>query len=622
MPMPALQEVIHKIELGEWTRYVKVGVALLGFLVFAVVYDVRQFKNFGTVEAMDQAQLARNVANGEGFTTDFIRPLSVYLLQKQQAGTGTATPGRFLREAHPDTSNPPVYPLILAGWMKLLPFQFEIQEGAVFWRHQPEVLIAILNQLFFFAAVFLVFRLALKLFDTPVAWITAVIFFATDLFWKFSVSGLSTMFLVLLVVTLAWCLVVLEERHRLETATRRTYVLLALAIGAVLGIGMLTRYAFGWLAVPVILFYVLYLGRQQATTSLVTLGLAAAIVAPWLVRNAVLTGAPFGTASYAIYQETAPQFTGNKLERYVSSEFDVAMEKVGVNAFVRKLVVNASEIVRTQLLNLGGNWVSAFFIVGLMVPFLNPGLNRLRVFLLLSILVLIVVEALGRGHMTADAPEINSEKLLVLVAPLAFVFGVAMFYLLLDQINLPFPPTRTLVATGFGLIVCAPLIFTMLPPRTTPIAYPPYWPPMVHDVARWMEPEELMMSDMPWAVAWYGDRKCLWTTLDAPRDVRNVKQSDFLDIHDYQKPIQGILLTRVTTDAKWFSQMIQGQDFAWGKFMLECLLRTNVPTGFPLKYSPPGFLQHGLLFLSDRNRWEVSDYERRVMRIQQPKRED
>ncbi|MHC1768369.1 MAG: hypothetical protein AB9869_29530 [Verrucomicrobiia bacterium] len=91
--MPALQEVIHKIELGEWTRYVKVGVALLGFLVFAVVYDVRQFKNFGTVEAMDQAQLARNVANGEGYTTDFIRPLSVYLLQKQQAGTGAATPG-------------------------------------------------------------------------------------------------------------------------------------------------------------------------------------------------------------------------------------------------------------------------------------------------------------------------------------------------------------------------------------------------------------------------------------------------------------------------------------------------------------------------------------------------
>jgi len=129
-------------------------------------------------------------------------------------------------------------------------------------------------------------------------------------------------------------------------------------------------------------------------------------------------------------------------------------------------------------------------------------------------------------------------------------------------------------------------------------------------VGGWMKADELMMSDMPWAVAWYGNRKCLWNTLDAPSELKSAKRSDFFEIHDYEKPIQGILLTRITTDAKWFSQMIQSQDFAWGKFMLECLLRTNVPSGFPLKYSPPGFLQEGLLFLSDsRSRWESSDSE-------------
>ena len=74
--MPALQEVIHRIEVGEWTRYVKVGVALLGFLAFTVVYDIRQFKNFSTPDAMDQAQLARNIAAGKGYTTDFVRPSS------------------------------------------------------------------------------------------------------------------------------------------------------------------------------------------------------------------------------------------------------------------------------------------------------------------------------------------------------------------------------------------------------------------------------------------------------------------------------------------------------------------------------------------------------------------
>lgn len=614
MRMPALQDLIHKLEVGEWTRYVKVGVALLGFLAFAVFYDIRQFRNFSTQEAMDQAQLARNVSEGKGYTTSFVRPLSFYLLQRQMEGRESGA--AILKGNHPDVANPPVFPLLLAGWMKVLPFNFDISKGSMFWRHQPEVMIAVLNQLLFFGAVLLVFRLALKLFDAPVAWIAAIIFVGTDLFWKFSVSGLSTMFLVVLFLLLCWCLVVAEEKNREGTASGRSFILLALAAGALLGIGTLTRYAFGWLAIPVVLFFILFLGQKRAVLSLTTLAVAGVLVAPWLVRNHQLTGAPFGTATYTIYQDTVPQFKGNKLERYLSRDFELALAKVELNQFARKLMVNSADIVRRDLLNLGGNWVSAFFLVGLMVPFLNPGLNRLRVFLLFSLAVLVVAEALGRGHLTADSPEINSERLVILLAPLVFVFGVAMFYLLLDQINLPFPSARMAVTSGFGLIVCAPLIFAMLPPRKFPVAYPPYWPPLVQDVAHWMDPDELMMSDMPWAVAWYGNRNCLWATLDAPSDLKTVTHSDFFDIHDYQKPIQGILLTRLTTDAKWFSQMIQGQDFAWGKFMLECLLRTNVPSGFPLKYSPPGFLQEGLLFLSDRNRWDVPGYERRKQRQQ------
>ncbi len=31
----------------------------------------------------------------------------------------------------------------------------------------------------------------------------------------------------------------------------------------------------------------------------------------------------------------------------------------------------------------------------------------------------------------------------------------------------------------------------------------------------WMRPDELMMSDMPWAVAWYGDRQCAWLTVNS-----------------------------------------------------------------------------------------------------------
>jgi 4-amino-4-deoxy-L-arabinose transferase-like glycosyltransferase len=611
MPMPALQDVIHKLEVGEWTRYVKVGVALLGFLAFTVVYDIRQFKNFSTQEAMDTAQLARNIARGKGFTTEFIRPLSFYLLSRHEIDNKQGDGTRFLKGPHPDLANPPVYPVILAGLMKVLPFKFEIVKGNLFWRYGPEVLMASFNQVLFFVAVLLVFRLGLKLFDSAVAWVSAVLLAGTEIFWRFSVSGLSTMLLVVLFLLLCWWMVLIEEHHRESTRGQGWFISMAVMAGLLIGVGTLTRYSFGWLLIPVIAFFAIYLGTRRVALSLCVVAASAALVTPWLVRNYSLSGTLFGTAGYAVYEQTTPQFQGNKLERYMSGDFDLALGKVEMDQFFRKLMINTADIVRHDLLNLGGSWVTAFFLVGLLVSFLNPALNRLRIFLVLTMALLVIVQAMGRGHLTDNSPELNSENLLVLLAPVVMLFGVAMFFLLLDQVNLPFPPTRTIVTSVFGIVVCAPLIFTMLPPRSFPVAYPPYWPPLIQDVANWMGPNELMMSDMPWAVAWYGDRKCLWATLDAPSDMKLTKASDFFAINDFQKPIQGILLTRVTTDAKWFSQMIQGQDYAWGKFMLECLLRTNVPTGFPLKYSPPGFLQEGLLFLSDRERWADLAPERR-----------
>jgi hypothetical protein len=42
------------------------------------------FKNLSTIEGMDAAQVGRNFAEGKGFTTEFIRPFSMYLVRKHQ----------------------------------------------------------------------------------------------------------------------------------------------------------------------------------------------------------------------------------------------------------------------------------------------------------------------------------------------------------------------------------------------------------------------------------------------------------------------------------------------------------------------------------------------------------
>ncbi len=589
-----LQDWIYKLEEGEWVRHLKLALVFLALAALTFWYDLREFKNFSTPEAMDTAQLARNLSEGRGYTTRFIRPLSITLLQQQRSGGAV-----ILKEEHPDLANPPAYPLLLAGLMKVLPFRYEIRSGTLFWRHQPELLIALFNQALFFAVIYMVFQLAKRLFDAPIAWLSAAVVAGTNLLWRFSVSGLSTLLLIALLLGIVWCLVKMEQSAREERHGNTWMIVMAIVTGAMVGAGGLTRYSFAWLILPVMAFFALYFGQRRAMLCLSTLAAFLVVMGPWLMRNYDVGGTLFGTAGFAIYQETNP-YPGNRLERSMPASFEQELKNPGLNQYVRKFLVQMSEIVENDLPKLGGSWVSAFFLVGLLVPFRSPALARLRVFVLLCLLVLVIVQALGRTHLSEDSPEVNSENLLVLLAPLVFMFGVGMYFVFLDQLALPLPQWRALVNGLFVFVACAPLAFALLPPRSVPFSYPPYFPPLIQETSKWMKENELMMSDMPWAVAWYGNRRCVWVTLDAGATPR---KSDFFAINDFQKPIQGLYLTQLTMNAQFLSQMLKGQEWAWGRFVLESLLRTNVPAGFPLKQAPSGFLPDQL-FLSDRVRWK------------------
>ena len=128
--MPVLQDLLHKLEVGGGMRYLRVGLALLGVVLLTVGYNWRAFRNMSTQEAMDAAQLARNIAQGKGYTTLFIRPFSIHLVKKRNLerqgvqAVGKSADLAQLRGMHPDLANPPVYPVVLAALMKVLPFDY------------------------------------------------------------------------------------------------------------------------------------------------------------------------------------------------------------------------------------------------------------------------------------------------------------------------------------------------------------------------------------------------------------------------------------------------------------------------------------------------------------------
>ncbi|HMP84167.1 MAG TPA: glycosyltransferase family 39 protein [Verrucomicrobiota bacterium] len=622
--MPLLQDIIHKLEVGPWFRHMKLALACLAVLVFVAAYNWRAYRNMDTLEAMDAAQVARNVSEGKGYTTQFVRPFSIYLVKKHNlSSTGTedgadTDPAR-LKGAHPDLANAPLYPTVLAGWMKVYSLGWSMAEGirdmlpgifksiippfndemdnrlwttsnGRFWWHPHDFMIAIFNQLLLFVVVWLTFLIARKLFDTAVAWLSALMLFGCELLWRFSTSGLSTMLLVVIFMALVWCLILLESELREPKGGPKRFWLLAGAVGVLLGLGVLTRYAFGWLLIPVLVFVGLFAGQRKFAACGVIAGLFLLLLTPWVIRNFAVSGTPFGTAGYAII-DGAPFFSDHKLGRSLQPEFKGNF----VKGTFFKFLSNTRGVMLDDIPKLAGGWLTPFFLVGLMLGIRNPATRRLRYFLLMSLGLLIVVQALGKTSLWNDSPVINSENLLVLFVPLILVYGVSLFFILLDQLNLPFPRLRFGVMGLFAALVCLPMIFTFGPPRANAVAYPPYFPPVIREGAGWMTETEMMMSDIPWAVAWYGGRQCAWLTRDS--------RDEFFALNDYIKPVRAVYLTQETIDRRLHSQIIgQGKD-NWSAFALEVLLTRQVATSFPLKRASALF-PSGQLFLTDRQRWE------------------
>ena len=111
------------------------------------------------------------------------------------------------------------------------------------------------NQTLLVAAVVLTFFLARKLFDAGVAWLSAILMIGCELLWRFSVSGSSTMLLLVIFLGLTWCILKIEEAAREPQPRLNRLLGLAVAAGVLTGMGALTRYAFGWTIIPWAFFF-------------------------------------------------------------------------------------------------------------------------------------------------------------------------------------------------------------------------------------------------------------------------------------------------------------------------------------------------------------------------------
>lgn len=606
-PPRGVQTWIHFFEEGTgriWLRRLLVSLVLI---TLVLIYQLFEAQNFSAAEAMDQGQLARHLAEGRGYTTGNLRPLGFYLLRRG-AWAGQTNELAALQKAMPDLENPPVYPLLWAACMKILPewsrHGVALGQQATM-RPPPEVVIGVVNLFIFGVSSFLVFRLAHDLFGHSVAPVAVGLFLGSEILWRFAYSGLSTHLAVLEVLVLS---IVLAEGNRDGTSPSNWGLLnwkRAVSIGALLALMTLTRYSLGWLAIPTFFWLLRTPGRHRILTALLSLAVFLVMVSPWVARNWALSRTPFGTSGYAIFSGT-PGFPGQKLQRSQHPN----LKLVEASEILGKVGRNTVAIFENELPRLGGSWCGAFFIAGILLPMADPHRRRMRNWLLACLGTFVLVQAGVQTDLSRSSPQINAENLLIILLPLLAIFSAGAMESMLGRRDIPFPLAGILTRVGIILMGSLPLvsvtvyailaILGIVPRRHYVLVDPPYRPAVISTICGWVPQGSLMMSDIPWAVAWYGGREACWMPLRIEGD----DEEDFYRIHLRQHPVKAILLSPATTNGEFRENFLINPDMPWGMFYLDLLARGQLPKGFPLTYVESDLLQLGYCVIAESEWWK------------------
>jgi hypothetical protein len=413
-----------------------------------------------------------------------------------------------------------------------------------------------------------------------------------DRFWEFSLTGLPQNLMVLIFSLVTYCLLRAIENH---AAGKNTLLWLALSG---LGFGLLLL-AHG-LAAWILLGALVYIGfafwprhgplwmRALMHPLWIPLIIALGMEAPWLLRLYRLTGNPFGVALYSGFG----QLIGSESQVMRSLHLDTS----GLTFSWFRAKVQAATI--AQLSNiyfyLGHSPVAPVFFVSLLHVFKRRETASFRWCLFLMWLFAVLGMSLfGIG----EAGSTDANDLHLLFIPLTIFYGLAFILVLWSRLVVDRPEVslrlvRWTFFTGIYLLSGFPLAHTLIT-TSGRVQWPPYCPPYIAILGTWTNPDEIITSDMPWAVAWYADRECLWLP-DTP--------DTFIDFYDYNRlhgPLVGLYLTPVSGDTRLYTDIEKGEYRAWAPF----ILRNLSTRGFPLHAVTALPLDNECIFYSDRNRW-------------------
>ena len=562
----ALQEKLLDLDTGTTARFLKIGMISAFLIGICLVYTIVQFKGLGSEMAMDQAQIARSLMSGEGFSTRYIRPLAI----RQLSDTGRKIPsGNF-----PDFYNAPLYPLVES--LALLPVKKHLAMTPTETLGAGDRAVAILGVILLLTGVLVWYFVARLIFDHSLAILSAGLILVTDLMWQFALAGLPQHLLIILFGIVTYCAMKASRANEEENDLQ---VFLWLG-GAGLGLGLmsLTNGVTAFF-VPGFLVFCLVGFDARIRAFLVPLFAYFLCVTPWLIRNTMVCGNPLGLSVYTALAGAG--VTESSIMRGVSTGliFGGGM----ATKFRSGIMDQAAHLWEYFGLNLA---VIAF-VVSVLHPFRSSFASLWR-----WIILLMWVGAIIGMTLFGVSGAVSGNQLHAVFLPTFIIYGLAFVLVLWNRLEISFKPLRIAFLTLIFFISGTPMLLTLLAGQTARIQWPPYVPPFIAILQNWFQKDEILCSDMPWAVAWYADRKCLLL----PETVKA-----FDEISDYStlgSAIVGLYLTPISGRDDFLS-LVKGTNKEWGPI----IMRTVNLNEFLLKSFTPLPIDGECILYADTERW-------------------
>jgi hypothetical protein len=544
--MSEIQSIIYALEVGKlrlWLIRAAIFVLIGGLAAF---YYIRQFNGLSNPQAMEHAQLARQLSQGEGYTTKVLKPFSLQRFRN-------ASPEQPINSVrYPELVNAPGYPFALSLVYRFANPNFELDTSNLrnYDGFEPEKWIIIFNLgcLMLSVAVFYIWML--RAFDDRVALMASFLFVLTDAFWVHTIQGLETPLSTLLI-----CLIGLTINESIIKDEEESYwvSLIFLGLGSLfLGFLILTQYVFiAFLPVLIGLAALAYYQRTHTVPVAVVIPLL--VLLPWFSRNFALTGHPFGFSWAEIFVDNGTH-PGNSLWRMYSAEGSGAF---GFRPLARALLLGVTNIFESMGAFLGGTVLVATFLLSTLHKFKRKRIQVSRWFWLMCLLLMAVFAgAILKLRSPVDFPELNP---VICMLPVIAGFGSGFLFVLIDRLRLP--STFFTYPILILIIVLQSLPFGVRVMQRTPprFAFPPYFPPSIILTNSFMEENEMVCSDIPWAYAWYANRPCVWLPDE---------KEDFYDLNDFNLPISAIILTPYSKQAELLSDIQTGQYRDWSDLVM------------------------------------------------------